>query len=73
MMAARVRFAVCMGLSMCMACAMCNSMHVYARVMSNVRIHVMRGSVSGAMSEISQQRRYDEVYQPDQEAANKHK
>ena len=31
------------------------------------------GSMGGAMSEIAQQRSYDEVYQPDQEASNKHK
>jgi len=64
------------GVSLGVAGSMAARMRVYTRVLTNVGINVVSGSVgcmSRAVSEISQQGSYNKVDQPDQEASNKHK
>ncbi len=76
-MAACMRFAgsVSMGMDGGMRVYTC----MHSRMLTDMDIDWLSGSVgsmgstSRAMCEISQQRSYNEVYQPNQEASNKHK
>ena len=77
-MAAHVRFlrGVRLGVDAAMACCMGVDARMHSRMLTNMAINVVSGSVgsvSRAMREIAQQRGYNEVNQPDQKASNKHK
>ncbi len=77
-MAARLRFSGDMraGVAGGMGSGMRVRAAMHASMLANMDIHVVADRVrrtSGAVSEISQYRRYNKVDQPDQETANKHK
>ena len=77
-MTTRIRFlrSVRLGVAGAMACRMGMDARMHSRMLTNMAIDLMSGSVgsiSAAMREIAQQRGYNEVNQPNQEASNKHK
>jgi len=73
-----MRFAgsVSMGMDGGMACRMRVYTCMHSKMLTDMDIDWLSGSmgsISRAMCEISQQRSYNEVYQPNQEASHKHK
>lgn len=72
----RIASGMSMGVSSRLGGAMRVSARVHSDMMTGMDAYMVCTSVrcmSGAMPKISQQRRYDKVDQPDQEATNKHK
>ena len=75
-----IRFAVGVRMGMGSGMGMVRRMHMYpcmhSMMLTNMGIDVVSGSmasISRAVREIPQQRSDNEVYQPDQEAPDKHK